>query len=213
MKHELLRSLIFLHLLTTVLRLAQPAPAPWESRRAPALEGRGGPLPRPSVPVRVHSPLQRPPGGHVPPGGAAPVAPAGQTAGARPGRRRHRRSNYRGSRGGVRWKRDQPDDVFIGQLNCQSLKHKLPEIRHDLSEIYHFDLLALSETWLAPSIPNRLLTINGYSLHRADRPVSSGLANGHGGVAILVRVLLCHGASDAGHYQHKQVQHRSCMGQ
>ena len=50
-----------------------------------------------------------------------------------------------------------------------------------------FDLLALSETWLAPSIPNRLLTINGYSLHRADRPVSSGLANGHGGVAILAR--------------------------
>ena len=38
-----------------------------------------------------------------------------------------------------------------------------------------------------PRIPDRLLTVQGYRLLRNDRPASSPLARGHGGVAILVR--------------------------
>ena len=53
--------------------------------------------------------------------------------------------------------------------------------------MYDFDILALSELWLLPSVPNRLISINGYNLYRADRPVASSLAKGHGGVAILVK--------------------------
>ena len=44
-----------------------------------------------------------------------------------------------------------------------------------------------SDTNVSPLIPNRLLTVSGYTLHRVDRPASSRLAKGHGGVAILVR--------------------------
>ena len=69
----------------------------------------------------------------------------------------------------------------------QSYKHKLPELRHDLPEVYDFDILTLSELWLRPSVPNRLVSVDGYNLYRADRPAASRLAQGHGGVAILVK--------------------------
>ena len=45
------------------------------------------------------------------------------------------------------------------------------------------DLITLSETWLKPRVPNRLVTFSGYQLIRADRV--DGL--GFGGVAILAR--------------------------
>ena len=44
-----------------------------------------------------------------------------------------------------------------------------------------------------PSVPNRLIGVDGYTLHRADRPATSGLAKGHGGVAILAK--RCHDVS------------------
>ena len=46
---------------------------------------------------------------------------------------------------------------------------------------------ALTETWLTPNVPDRLLTVSGYRLHRADRPDELGLSRGKGGVALLVR--------------------------
>ena len=64
---------------------------------------------------------------------------------------------------------------------------KLIDLRHDLSHVHDFHLLALSETWLAPNIPNRLLTIDGYTLYRCDRPKTSRLPKGYGGVALLAR--------------------------
>ncbi|XP_043209363.1 interference hedgehog-like [Amphibalanus amphitrite] len=43
--------------------------------------------------------------------------------------------------------------------------------------------MLLSETWLRPSTPKRLLVIPGYSLSRVDRPDGSG----YGGVAIITK--------------------------
>ena len=76
---------------------------------------------------------------------------------------------------------------MIGQFNIQSIKPKLIDLRHDLSHVHDFHLLALSETWLSPNIPNRLLTIDGYTLYRCDRPKTSRLPKGYGGAALLAR--------------------------
>ena len=43
--------------------------------------------------------------------------------------------------------------------------------------------MLLSETWLRPSTPNRLLVIPGYSISRVDRPDGRGF----GGVAIITK--------------------------
>ena len=69
----------------------------------------------------------------------------------------------------------------------QSLKPKLCDLRHAIAFAHDFDILAINETWLSPNVPNRLLEINGYQLHRCDRPRSSRLPKGFGGVGILVR--------------------------
>ena len=45
------------------------------------------------------------------------------------------------------------------------------------------DIILLSETWLKPSTPNRLLVIPGYHISRADRPDGRG----YGGVAIITK--------------------------
>ena len=43
--------------------------------------------------------------------------------------------------------------------------------------------MSLTETWLKPSTPSRLLTLPGYQLYRADRPDKRG----YGGVALVAR--------------------------
>ena len=67
------------------------------------------------------------------------------------------------------------------------MSYKLPELRLELSAVCDYDLLAISETWLTANVPTRLLTVSGYQLHRCDRPRTSRLARGHGGVALLSR--------------------------
>ena len=100
-----------------------------------------------------------------------------------------KRVRQRRKRGGRNWRRhgDNPaNSLLIGQLNAQSLKPKIADIRTDLSD-YQFDVLVLCETWLSPNVPNRLLNIDGYRLYRCDRPNTRGLAKGRGGVAMLIR--------------------------
>ncbi|KAF0313713.1 hypothetical protein FJT64_015847 [Amphibalanus amphitrite] len=61
----------------------------------------------------------------------------------------------------------------------------MPEFFVDSSPLslrrYNHDFYVLTETWLRPTTPTRLVTFPGYTLHRADRPDGSGF----GGVAIL----------------------------
>ena len=89
----------------------------------------------------------------------------------------------------MNWRRhgDTGSDLIIGHLNIQSYKSKLPDLRSDISEVYGFDILALCETWVAPNVPVRLLSVGGYRLHRRDRPDEMSLPRGKGGVAVLVR--------------------------
>ena len=70
----------------------------------------------------------------------------------------------------------------MGVLNVQSIKPKLLELADHLHHRkYH--LMSLTETWLKPSTPSRLLTLPGYQLYRADRPDRRG----YGGVALAAR--------------------------
>ncbi|KAF0296725.1 hypothetical protein FJT64_005817 [Amphibalanus amphitrite] len=68
-----------------------------------------------------------------------------------------------------------------------SYKPKLPDMRHDIQDVYGFDILAICESWLTPNVPDRLLGVSGYRLYRRDRPAELGLPRGRGGVAVLVR--------------------------
>ncbi|KAF0298386.1 hypothetical protein FJT64_004253 [Amphibalanus amphitrite] len=98
------------------------------------------------------------------------------------GRRPQRRgARGRGSRRGSR-PTSASRGLLIGALNVQSLRPKLLE----LSEVLHrqkYDIVLLAETWLKPTVPNRLLVIPGYSVHREDRPDGRG----YGGVAVVAR--------------------------
>ena len=113
-----------------------------------------------------------------------PAAGAAGTSAAeeRSARRRTRRGNRPGRvRSPNGWRsRDVRSGLLIGAINIQSMKPKILEINHELSK-RRYDLLSVTETWLKPSTPNRLLSFPGYRLFRADRPDKSG----YGGVAVL----------------------------
>ena len=63
------------------------------------------------------------------------------------------------------------------------MKSKTIELSREL-DLYQYDIMLISETWLKPSIPSRLLVFPGYDLKRSDRKFSP---RGHGGVAVLSR--------------------------
>ena len=128
-------------------------------------------------------------------GAAAPARPAPPRAAADPDRspaadrsaprptRRGVRSRQRGSRGGRIWRRgDRPNQLCIGQLNVQSMKPKILELRHDIDQ-HGYDVVALCETWMKPTTPDRLIPVPGYRLLRRDRADGRG----YGGVAVLVK--------------------------
>ena len=73
--------------------------------------------------------------------------------------------------------------LLVGALNIQSLKPKTLELTQELHR-HGYDVMLLSETWLKPATPSRLITIPGYKLIRVDRPDGRG----YGGVAALVKV-------------------------
>ncbi|KAF0299344.1 hypothetical protein FJT64_027870 [Amphibalanus amphitrite] len=62
------------------------------------------------------------------------------------------------------------------------MKPHLLELRYDIEQ-HGFDSISLSETWLKPATPNRLIPVPGYRILRNDRPDGRG----YGGVAVLVR--------------------------
>ena len=70
----------------------------------------------------------------------------------------------------------------MGQLNIQSLKPKLLELRQDIAD-HDYDIIILNETWMKPSTHNRLVPLPGYQLTRRDRPDHRS----YGGVAVAVK--------------------------
>ena len=174
------RVLITLHILHAVLHAAQPAERPWPRRPGrPAADATPTVQPRPPV------------GGDGPhrPGTVTEVISASApTGGTRRGGRGA--SRRRGRRGGANWRRHgdtETHQLIIGQLNIQSYKPKLPDLRQDIDGVYGFDVLALCESWLTPNVPDRLIGVSGYKLYRGDRPTGLSLPKGKGGVAVLVR--------------------------
>ena len=77
---------------------------------------------------------------------------------------------------------DFPCSFLVTHINCQSLPKHYEEILNLTSEI-DLHVVMLSETWLKPSLPSKLVDLPRYSLHRHDR---HGLKTG-GGVAMYVR--------------------------
>lgn len=63
--------------------------------------------------------------------------------------------------------------LYIAQLNVQSIKPKLLELRQDIAE-HGYDVVVLCETWLKPSTDNRLIPVPGYQLLRRDRADGRG---------------------------------------
>lgn len=60
------------------------------------------------------------------------------------------------------------EHLKICHVNSQSLYAHIDEFRHYfLVEKYH--IICLSETWLKPEIPDEMVSLQDYSLHRIDR--------------------------------------------
>lgn len=71
--------------------------------------------------------------------------------------------------------------ISIVHNNIRSLTNKAVFIE---TELGHFDIITLSETWLHDQVPNDKLVINGYSPPiRRDRQGNTG----YGGVAIYLK--------------------------
>lgn len=212
MHRDIMKSLVLLFVAGALVSAAVPAPRPWPAtRRLPRGTFQSdrsafqSALPTPAD-VTDRSPQRRAAGVRAQQRAATQPAVSRRPdrraaeqatvdsrtldAGSGPRTRRGKRSRRRGCRGGVRWRvpgERRADQLLIGQLNVQSLKPKLPDLRLELSTVTDYDILAISETWLTANVPTRLLTVSGYQLHRCDRPRTSRLAKGHGGVALLSR--------------------------
>ncbi len=91
----------------------------------------------------------------------------------------------------------QNDHIRIIQLNIQSVRSKIADLRFDIqTNTLEFDILLISETWLKPTIPNRFLNIRDYKLIRSDRPTTSTQSQGYGGVGILMKTCIPHEVLD-----------------
>ena len=207
MHRDIARSLVFLALTWLLVSVVGPAPLPprtgqthqipvpplnvvhnTSDRRCPR-HGRRPPSPAGSAPCSA--PGRRDRGRAL--GRSAPCSapdPSGRDLDRPPatrGTRRGRRgagARRRGCRGGQAWRSSaggRRRNVLVGLLNVQSLLPKVVSLQHDELRRYNHDLYVLTETWLRPTTPTRLVTFPGYTLHRADRPDGSGF----GGVAIL----------------------------
>ena len=69
--------------------------------------------------------------------------------------------------------------ITIGYLNIRSLNRKLEEVIRILDE-GDLEILCIGETWLNRSVPDHMMAINGYNMHRWDRNSDSGKATGGG---------------------------------
>ena len=60
-----------------------------------------------------------------------------------------------------------------GHINVRSLLPKIQEV-HSLLEENEFDILAVTETWLGPTITDEDVEIDGYKIYRRDRDGRGG---------------------------------------
>ena len=72
--------------------------------------------------------------------------------------------------------------------NIRSLLNKIEDVREKLHD-ENISILVISESWLKSAIPNTLMDINGYTLHRQDRDFTNvrGYRKRGGGIVIYVK--------------------------
>uniref|UniRef100_A0A669B6E2 Reverse transcriptase domain-containing protein n=1 Tax=Oreochromis niloticus TaxID=8128 RepID=A0A669B6E2_ORENI len=108
---------------------------------------------------------------------------------------RRRGKTKRGKRAGVlcrtRQRNSKPPLPSILLANLQSLDNKLDELRARIKhqqDIRNCCVLAFTETWLEPSVPDCAITPDGFTVYRGDRTKDSGKKRG-GGVCFMVNSL------------------------
>lgn len=74
-----------------------------------------------------------------------------------------------------------PRAFHTAHVNAQSLVGNIDHFRTIFSQL-NFHALLVSESWLVPSLPNALVDMPGYGIHRNDRTWKRG-----GGVAVYIR--------------------------
>ena len=76
----------------------------------------------------------------------------------------------------------------IGFWNIRSIIGKIESLRAKLSD-ETISILVISESWLKPDIPNSLIEIEGYTLHRMDRKILNdrGFLKRGGGIIVYIK--------------------------
>lgn len=74
-----------------------------------------------------------------------------------------------------------PKKLKAAHINAQSLRAHIDEVR-EIFQPTNFDLIAISESWLKPTIHSNNVSLPGYILQRNDRTGKQG-----GGVAVYIR--------------------------
>lgn len=103
----------------------------------------------------------------------------------------------RGKRGGVRQRlrrrANRPPLPSMLLCNACSLRNKVEELRANARFLHKYQelcLLVVTETWLQEDVSDSLVSLDGFSLVRADRNDNSGKSKG-GGTCVYVNNLWC----------------------
>lgn len=78
-----------------------------------------------------------------------------------------------------------PKGCNVSHLNARSIKNKVEEINAHLCK-FDIDVLAITETWLTPSIEDACVNIENYNLSRLDRQIGGRKARG-GGLMVFTK--------------------------
>lgn len=73
------------------------------------------------------------------------------------------------------------EPVTLAQFNIRSLLPKFNELKDHMS-LSNYSVLCLTETWIAPTIKDEVISIEGYQLVRKDRRIGRG-----GGVGMYIK--------------------------
>ncbi|XP_078249882.1 uncharacterized protein LOC144589337 [Pogona vitticeps] len=112
-------------------------------------------------------------------------------------RKQKERKKKRGCRAGVLYrlqkqtKRLPLPSLFL--TNARSVANKMDDLRLQVSSskfVKNCCMLLITETWLNPTIPNTVIDMEGFLLHRLDRDRNVGKCRG-GGLCVFVRESWC----------------------
>ena len=108
-----------------------------------------------------------------------------------------RRIRRRGRRGGIRQRLrrrgNRPPLPSMILSNGRSLKRKMDELWTNVSACYEYresSIMAFTETWLRPDVPDSLCEVDGFSLIRSDRSETLGKDRG-GGICVFINEKWC----------------------